>query len=195
MRLRWVGDSRDYVKWDCIVENETSHFVFYVPMLRWSVDPTCKNPQVQNHFDQRKSLKQFEELFPERFAVFDSQMKEYSKSVADEYFQSVIEELARLQRSHKVLVFNDPDTGVEPASGAKDEHLRSEDLCSVWEALEPGGKLIVYQHASRNTSWRQKLLERTGRILNGKAGQISRLYFDEELAKDVCFLVLEKSES
>jgi len=195
MRLRWVGDSRDYVKWDCVLENAKGRFVFYVPMLRRSVDPECKHSEVQMHFDQRKDLKQFAELFRGDFSVLEFQDREYSKRDAEGYFRLVIEELRRLQRSHHVLVFIDPDTGIEPESGAKNEHLRNEDLRSVWKALNSGDKLIVYQHASRTPGWKERHLNRAAEILETEFAPDKHLYSDETLAKDVCFLVLEKPKS
>lgn len=157
MRLRWVGDSRDYVKWDCVFENANGRFVFYVPMLRNNVDPKCMHSEVQEYFDAQKNLDLLERLFPGRFAVFSSPFPEYSTEAADEYFRNLVEQLRRYQQRWKVLIFIDPDTGVEPPSGAKDEHLRSKDLRFVWEALAPGGRLIVYQHASRSDAWKQPL--------------------------------------
>ncbi len=194
MRLRWVGDSRDYVKWDCVFENSNGLFVFYVPMLRCNVDPICKHDVVQRHFDQKKSLDQFRELFPDRFAVFDFSCKEYSTKNANEYFRLVKERIHELQRTQRILVFIDPDTGIEPTSGAKAEHLRGRDLSLVWAALRPGDKLIVYQHASHNENWRQDLRGRVGHFLQIEPARVPDPYYNEKLAKDVCFLVLEKSE-
>jgi len=115
--------------------------------------------------------------------------------VADAYFQSAIEEFQTLRQSHKVLVFIDPDTGIQPGGGAEDEHLRKKDIRSVWEALKSGDKLIVYQHASRTNGWRENLLKHAAEVLKMELTQDKNLYFDERLARDVCFLVLEKSES
>jgi hypothetical protein len=163
-------------------------------MLRCSVDPVCEHSEVQGHFDQRKSLDQFRELFPDRFDVFDFASREYSTKGAGEYFGLVKERINELQRVQKVLVFIDPDTGIEPASGAKDEHLRGCDLCLVWTTLQPGDKLIVYQHASHNGNWREILRMRVGEVLEIEPFLVPDPYYDEHLAKDVCFLVLEKSE-
>jgi hypothetical protein len=147
---------------------------------------------VQSHFDQRKDLEQFRELFPGRFGIYDPAQKEYSKSEADRYFQGVVDRIKELQKENKVLVFIDPDTGIEPTSGAKDEHLRAENLRFVCECLRPGDKLIVYQHASRNKDWMDHLRQRAARVL--KEGMTLDLYCDEDLARDVCFLVLEKPQ-
>jgi hypothetical protein len=192
MQLRWVGDSRDYVKWDCVFENSEGRSVFYVPMLRSNVDSICKHSEVQRHFDQRKDLDQFEELFPGCFHLFSPQ-EEYSTKIAEEYFRSVIDRLKELQRKQKVLVFIDPDTGIEPRGGAKNEHLRCRDLHAVWNALQTGDKLMIYQHAPRVGNWKQHLKEYVADVL--KPEPVSEPYFNEKLAKDACFLALEKSKS
>jgi len=193
MRLRWVGDARDYVKWDCVFENADELFVSYVPMLRTDVDPVCRHKKVKDHFDKRKDLSQFGDLFPNRYSLFEFDGEEYSKSVADRYFESVVEKLKEIQREHRVLVFIDPDTGIEPASGAKDEHLRWKDIRLVWGTLRCEDKLIIYQHAPREKDWIQRLKERTARELGIKA--VAEPYCNQELAKDVCFLVLNGSKS
>jgi hypothetical protein len=195
MRLRWVGDSRDYVKWDCVYENSEGRLVFYVPMLRSDVDAVCKHAEVQRHFDKRKSLDQFHDLFPDRFEVFVFPRSEYSTKIASEYFSSVVIRLRELQRKGRVLVFLDPDTGVEPTSGASDEHVRGNDLRTVWTALRPGDKMIVYQHASRSAGWKDALRMRASEFLKIEPVQVPNPYFTGNLAKDVCFLVLEKPES
>jgi len=60
MQLRWVGDARDYVKWDCVYREATTNtFVYYVPMLRdtgWSLHV---HPAVQQFFNAQKDLKHF----------------------------------------------------------------------------------------------------------------------------------------
>ena len=194
MRLRWVGDSRDYVKWDCVFKNSSGRFVFYLPMLRRNADATCRHPEVQDHFDQSKDLDQFRRLFPNRFAVFSFSGREYAVEDADEYFGSAVVELAKLQRTQSVLIFIDPDTGIEPVSGGRAEHLRSRDFCLVWESLRPRDRLIVYQHASRTKTWRQDLSNHACDILRIEPSHVSDVYYDARLANDVCFLVLEKSE-
>jgi len=192
MRLRWVGDSRDYVKWDCVFEKSVGYFVFYIPMLRASVDPKCGNEKVQQHFDQRKDLKQFQDLFPGGFDVFMFGNREYSTLFANEYFESVISRLSELQRTQHVLVFIDPDTGIEPQSGARDEHIRLKDLQLVWHSLRATERLIVYQHASRNSDWKERLATCAKVALSVDGISVSDLYCNEQISKDVCFLSLEK---
>jgi hypothetical protein len=193
MRLRWVGDARDYVKWDCVFEHSNGRYVFYVPMLRQKVDSRCRHPEVQCHFDQRKNLRQFSDLFPGRFDVFEYSEQDYSKALAEEYFGLVRKRMAELQNEHKVLVFLDPDTGIEPEGGGKDEHLRMKDLGFLFGSLKSGDKLIVYQHASRTRVWKENLLMRAGQRLGIEPTVELNLYFNEKMAKDVCFLVLDKS--
>jgi hypothetical protein len=191
MRLRWVGDSRDYVKWDCVYQNGKDYFIFYIPMLRTKVDSSCVNLNVQSFFDSRKRLDQFGELFPGRFEVFVHE-GDYSWHIADDYFRSAVTRIEELPRDRNLLVFIDPDTGIEPKSGAKDEHLRERDLQSVWRALRPKDKLIVYQHAARNSDWQDRLRRRASTILELEYSRISKPYCDSRLSGDVCFLVLEK---
>ncbi len=148
MRLRWVGDSRDYVKWDCVFQSADGRFVSYVPMLRRIVDSKCKHSQPQEHFDLMKSFEPFGEPFPDRFSVFDFGGREYSRIATDEYFQSVIQRLQRMQQPHRVLAFIDPDAGIKFGRAAKDEHLNEKNFRAVWDVLKSGDKLVVHQHAS-----------------------------------------------
>jgi hypothetical protein len=190
MRLRWVGDARDYVKWDCVFGNAGGRFVFYLPMLRRTVDPRCRHRQVQDHFDRSKDLANFGALFEHRFEVFEFGGREYSKDVADEYFKIAIERVKQLQEREKLLVFIDPDTGLEPNSGGKDEHIRVKDLWAVWEALLPRSLLVLYQHASRTKGWEDRLATRARELLQLR--NLPQTYCDPRLAGDVCFLLMEK---
>jgi hypothetical protein len=191
MRLRWVGDARDYVKWDCVFEHARNRFVFYVPMLRKYIDPKCRHPEVQNFFDESKNLESFKQLFPNGFEVFVCG-EDYSVENADRYFQGVIARLQTLQNNYRVLVFIDPDTGIAPKR-AKSEHLRLEDLSTVWHEIKSQGSLVIYQHASRNNNWKQEIARRLQNHLQIPSSAIAEPYCNEKIARDVCFFVLEKS--
>jgi hypothetical protein len=192
MRLRWMGDSRDYVKWDCVFENAKGRFVFYIPMLRDEPNKRCMHREVQNFFDQKKSLYDFKALFPHGFEVFEFG-KDYSKRDADSYFQLVTSRLTEIQQQHGVLVFIDPDTGVEPISGPADEHVRLKDLGTVWRKLRPKDCLVIYQHASRDKNWKAKAGKHVSICLGLENDVELEPHCNVEMAADVGFLVLEKS--
>ena len=191
MRKQWVGDSRDYVKWSCVyrVAGQQS-IVLYVPMLRPDIFAGENlEPAVQVFFDELKSFNIFSRLFPGRFHSIEA---EYTKSDSDEYFEDVLRRLIELQKQNPVVVFVDPDTGLEPISGSKDEHLQIRHFRKLASALCSGDRIILYQHASRDAGWRERQHQRLLGISDPNAYQVSEPYYEPETAKDVCFFTVAR---
>jgi hypothetical protein len=191
MRKQWFGDSRDYVKWSCIrFEAGTELSVVYGPMLRPDTFSGDKlDPVVQVFFDAHKDFAILASLFPAGFTYLSDT---YERERSDEYFDALELSIAAAQRKSKVLVFLDPDTGIEPKSKAQNEHLREADLSRVGGQLRPGDKLVVYQHAPRKSGWRETWSLRLGPLAASLKMELSQPYYEEETSKDVCFFTFSK---
>jgi hypothetical protein len=44
------------------------------------------------------------------------------------------------------VVLLDPDTGMEPPSGADRKHIKAREVEVLWAALDPGDWMVLYQH-------------------------------------------------
>jgi hypothetical protein len=190
MRKQWFGDSRDYVKWSVIYrESEPDLQVLYVAMARPDELKGDVHPFVQAFFDIQKDFCLVKGLFKERITVISD---EYSNRKHSTYFQIVIESLTELQKSGPTVVFLDPDTGIEPKSGPKDQHVRLDDIEMVAQRLHPRSRVIVYQHATQDkrVPWEQHAREKLISILEPDRFLL-RIGKDTPRAHDVCFLIAE----
>ena len=190
MRKHWLGDSRDYVKWSCVYRTAgETHFVLYVPMLRPdSFGGDNLEPAVRTFFEEFKDLNTFERLFHGRFEVIEG---EYTKADSDEYFSRVKSRLAKLQENSPVLIFVDPDTGLAPRR-SKDEHLQIKHYEELTSSLKSGDRLVLYQHASRETNWRESQRKRLIALHDANLHEVSQPYHEEKVAKDVCFFTITR---
>ena len=78
------------------------------------------------------------------------------------YFKDVVARLSRLGRP--ALVFLDPDKGIA-ARRATENHVAVNELTQVWEALNPGSVLVVFQFAQRSAGWRENAIDLFGRAV------------------------------
>jgi hypothetical protein len=191
MRKQWFGDSRDYVKWSCIRhEAQGDYLVLYGVMLgKDSFKDKALDPHVVDFFDRRKDFSALGELFPKGF-VCETAL--YTKLGADEYFDKIIERISELQAQHNILVFLDPDTGMEPKGDITDKHLRMCDVRRVCAALMPGDKLVIYQHASRVGNWIDTYEMRLKHVCGDMKVTLGPPFYAPGVAKDVCFFTLTK---
>lgn len=190
MKTKWFGDQRDYVKWSYIHQHARDNTqVLYVPMLTDTPDlyPSIP-PQIRDFFSRKKHLAQFGELFPGRFQMIEGQ---YSAATAAEYFDLVHHNIRQLKTSGPIVIFLDPDTGIQPLTRFDSKHVRLEDMRKIWHPLSHGDALIVYQHAYRKIGWRQQV---TSRLKEERAFADADIqsFCNADVAKDVCFFALTK---
>jgi hypothetical protein len=146
--------------------------------------------EIVRFFDKHKNFQAISELFHADFSLFS---EPYEIKNSDHYFKG-LESLIRASQQHsKVLVFLDPDTGIEPQkSKAGSEHLRKSDIAQVCKLLHAGEKLVVYQHASRTENWQKIWTERLAPLADEMGTTLSEPYYEEKTAKDVCFFIFTK---
>jgi hypothetical protein len=194
MRKQWFGDTRDYVKWSFVYsEASPNASVCYIAMARPDEIKGTVHPTVIRFFDKSKDLGLVREMFSEHFlALLDG----YGKAQRHEYFDQAESLIKEGQSMDRVVIFIDPDTGIEPPSGGDSRHICLADLRRLCDLLRSGDKLIVYQHAPimRKKTWIEDGL---GRILDGEWTRSYRVtsYHNTDCASEVCFLKFERSKT
>ncbi len=144
---------------------------------------------VVHFFDEHKDFQLISALFP---GGFDYLPDIYEIRNADRYFDSLEDRITVAQSKYsKVLVFLDPDTGIEPKR-AGNEHLRRSDISRICECLRVGEKLVVYQHASRSKDWQEIASNNLLPLAATTKTVLSEPYCEENTAKDVCFYTFTK---
>ena len=100
---------------------------------------------------------------------------------------STVAELKAIPRP--LIAFLDPDTGISPTKRANPEHVAWSDLERIWEALENGDVLVVYQHADRSSGW----TESRRNLLSDRIGAPCQMITGKEIAGDVALLWCQKT--
>jgi len=109
-------------------------------------------------------------------------------------YQEKILTKIRERRERPSIVFLDPDTGLQPRN-ADWTHVLDAELAEIWQCLNSGDLLAVYQHQTNRSGveWRtpKKLqFERALGIQTGTA-KVARA---DELARDVVFFFAQKGQ-
>lgn len=156
----WYGDKRDRVKWGALVHlarsqglSKIMQVAFYRhrpnnPTLQTDDGPVPVPKEVWNHFSNLRNIKKLREPTGIEIVVLDQVFYPRQRR---QYIREVIQILGQHSASPKI-VFLDPDTGIEPVR-AKAEHVTTEDIREIWEALSAQDWLAVYQHAGRREDW------------------------------------------
>jgi hypothetical protein len=148
--------------------------------------------EVVRFFDDHKDFKAISVLFPKGFTYLSDV---YEVKDSSRYFERLQQVIAAAQERSKVLVFLDPDTGIEPSSRAGNEHLLKSDIKAVCKHLRAGEKLIVYQHAPRKPGWQEDWIAKLTPIAMEMRTSLSAPYHEPDAAKDVCFFTFTKEDS
>ena len=82
----------------------------------------------------------------------------------------------------------DPDTGIEPKK-ARPEHVKTDDIQKLWEALSQGDWLVLYQHAFRETNWRETTCEKFAEACGVEK---VRTFEARDIVSDVMFFAANK---
>ena len=173
MRGRWFADDRDLVKWSALVKiAERAHIasILQVTYRRTDELPTVRVDDVTTPVDPRvwtffRDLRKIEGLGREIGMKITVLEDEFDSRQRGRYEAKVRETIVRM-RPGAVLLFLDPDTGLQPltASGA---HVTREDVTNLWNVLQGGDALVIYQHARRDTTWRSAVAAELSRLCDG----------------------------
>jgi hypothetical protein len=90
--------------------------------------------------------------------------------------------------ARSLLLFLDPDTGLEP-SVVKKAHVTKCDVKRAWSDLRRGDWLVLYQHARREKGWINAVRGQLKEICRGVDVDVAH---SKKIAKDVAFLCAGK---
>lgn len=195
MRNQWYGDNRDLVKWAEVfrLAQDGQRQVVYVPMpnpddppfdtLRLSSGAGLPQ-QVVQHFRDMGKVDQIP--WPCGFVSVQGAMTDRAA-----YFRAVRTKVME-RLGHPLVVVFDPDTGIEPKSGAGPTHVARDELREVFDLLRPKDVLVLYQHARRTNGWLAEISDDVAAALGVPLGLV-RAVRCVELAWDVALLTVEKT--
>jgi len=195
VRDSWYADKRDLVKWGTLAHialREHLQLIVQVPYARGGSRPTLRtskgevaiHPAVWRFFRDLSAVEALGKTLGCKVVVipdiFDPQQRQA-------YNQTVVDRL-RDFRAPKVVLL-DPDTGLASAKPAA-EHVAPRDVQGVWEAINRGDWLVLYQHASRTKTWRTDAGRRFAAICGARECEE---FLAPQIAWDVVFFAVRKA--
>jgi hypothetical protein len=195
MRDSWYADKRDLVKWGTlahIAEREHLPLIVQVPYPRVGSRPRLQNggkevpiqPAVWDFFRNLSGVEHLGKGIGRQIVVipdiFDPQRRQ-------RYNQTVVDRLRALSTQKVVLL--DPDTGLAAGKPAA-EHVTPADVQAVWNAINQGDWLVLYQHASRTKTWRTDARRRFTAIC---CVQECEEFNAPDISADVVFFAVKKA--
>ena len=193
MKDTWYADHRDLVKWGTLAHLAEKHSLAVIVQVAYlrpgtrAVLLSGKNevpisPAVWSFFRNVTAVVSLGDLLHRRVVVIDAPFIPRRRR---QYRQAVVESVRGVACSKIVLL--DPDTGIAPAKPSG-KHVTAEDIAAVWEILQPGDWIAVYQHRSRSKTWKEDARDRFAAVCGNNVEQ----YSAPKIAADVLFLAKRK---
>lgn len=193
MRDTWYADQRDLVKWGTLAHLAERHSLAAIVQVAY-LRPGRRNALVNGNgevpipaavwsfFRDVTAVCNLGPLLHRKIIVID---KPFMPRRRRQYREAVVESLRSVEGPKIVLL--DPDTGIAPAKPSG-KHATAEDIAAVWEVLQPGDWIAVYQHRSRSKTWKKDARERFAAV----CGDAVQQYAAPKIASDVLFLAEQK---
>lgn len=162
MKDSYYADKRDLVKWGALVHLACRHRIKKIVQVGFlrsdsqaslsfgSEEVEFPTP-VWKHFRSPQHIEELGRLSDVEIDLFDTVFEPVQRQA---YVENACSYLRKLNVGKIVLL--DPDTGIEPDSGCKSEHISEREVSLFWQALAPGDWLVIYQHKSRQPDWSER---------------------------------------
>ena len=214
MRGEWYRDKRDIVKWTSVLylaKRQKVKCILYVAMCpsqetripKLSTNG-CDVSDAEQYFDQVIGHFRVEDWTNDLKSFGSSQGievevvgGEYSAKNGTSYFKEVCEKIKVFEEKYRkspILVFLDPDTGIEPQK-AKREHVKKRDLKIVFDKLRPGDYLVCYQHRPQSVSsidrkWQKEAEKRMACAVGVNKSRVE--FFESDYDSELTILAVKK---
>ncbi len=164
MNIMWFGDNPDLMKWTLVrqILKANGANLVYIPYLNENSEVTGRikdvvDPGVWEYFKSIERLIGLLKVVSRKTKVV---WQGFDHSARDTYLRRVVD-VVRQRDAGPVVVFFDPDTGIEKGHLGP-HHASNRELKTVWERIKPGDSVLLYQHAWMERTWQrtaQKLLD------------------------------------
>lgn len=196
MRDIWYSDNRDLAKWGVLVHLARQHSlrsIIHVPY--WRPEPERPHfrfrdravPVAEDVWAFFRDIRHTERLGRDCGIPVKVLTARFDATNREEYSAMVRQQLGHNARP--LLLFLDPDTGLEPGRAIVTHVTRSE-VHDAWSGLHRGDWLVLYQHARRTPDWVASVSSQFSELCDGSAVEVAR---SERGGTDVVFLCVTKS--
>ena len=204
MRNEWYGDKRDLIKWPTLLHIAQRQGIGRIFQIAMRTDGEPAYPEiiplggqvavvhqdmtahVVDHFHHHNDLNGIAAVGGHFDVEIEVLPDEFTHAGRDDYFAGVNNTIQMSEIA--TLWFFDPDTGIEPPSGANQKHLKLTELSNAFELINPGDYLACYQHAWRAENWQMLAVRRLSQHLHIQENLVE--VFTSDYARDVIILAV-----
>ncbi|MDD5451964.1 MAG: hypothetical protein PHT49_08740 [Desulfovibrionales bacterium] len=195
MRDLWYADNRDLIKWAVLIHIARSNFlqtVIQVPYWRpekarqhftFQGSRIPISEDVWHFFRNIQDIARLGQQCGVEVKVIMEPFKHTDRASYSEHIARCLEGCTR-----PLLLFFDPDTGLEPKSTSA-KHTTKKEVRYSWSNLRAGDFLVLYQHARRENNWIKHIASQLGEACDGATIEVAR---SEDIGKDVALLCVQK---
>jgi hypothetical protein len=195
MRERWFADDRDLIKWAVLIQLAKSsalRTIVQIPYFRPEnyrprfhfLRDLCVSDEVWKFFKNLKSVERLGEPGIEIKVFLDEEFNSHDRSFFSQKITAYLEGCDR-----PLLLFLDPDTGLEPKT-ATVTHVTKKEVGHAWAGLKKDDWLVLYQHARRQKEWKTDVSHELRQICQGANVEVAR---SDDIGKDVALLCARKA--
>jgi hypothetical protein len=195
VKERWFADDRDLVKWSALLHFARAHALTRIIQVAYArVD---ERPQVTigEHtvavddvvWTFFRDLQRIQHLGTTTGIPIDVIDDTFDPKNRAAYQQRVMNVLAA-NRDGSILLFLDPDTGLQPTR-ASAEHVARAEVRACWRQLAADDWLALYQHARHDKSWAEDVRRELSALCDSVPIDLVR---STEIGKDVALLFARK---
>jgi hypothetical protein len=196
VKERWFADDRDLVKWSALLHFARAHSLARIiqvayaraderPQVTIGEQIVAVDDAVWTFFRDLQRIRHLGATVGIPIDVIDDPFDPKKRPA---YLQRVIDVLAA-NRDGAVLLFLDPDTGLQPMR-ASAEHAARQEVQTCWQHLASGDWLALYQHARHDKSWLGDVRRELSALCDGAPIDLVR---STEIGKDVALLFARKA--
>lgn len=184
MKAQWYGDSRDLIKWGCLLhlaeQYEASKilqvaFLTETPWPKLTIDSGGNNEREVELPDTVKlHFRDINHITLLKTRVSSDSGRQFGIEVLSDAFSDRGKYLAGVLQTIKgltgptAIVFLDPDNGLAPKK-SNEKHVRENEVRQIWSALRAGDVLALYQHKTNrrgNTKWAEDKRDQLETVLD-----------------------------
>jgi hypothetical protein len=190
MRNQWYGDKRDLMKWGTLIHlagDDPAVRILQVLMMRPDaerdsslterkahvVTPHSMPARVSDYFRRFRHVRDIVHL-DTRIGVYDKPFPGKDQGTCQDrrthYFAATCQWIGRFREKRRVVLV-DPDTGIKQERRTW-RHIEPKELHCLYDELNPGDMLILYQHALHRRNWVRMTLTQFAEAIGVRRGEV-----------------------
>ena len=195
MRDIWYADNRDLIKWGVLFRLAERYeaariiqVVYYRPSTFGQIEIDGQQVTIPEeiiaHFRNVRAVGSVDSHI--RVAVFDPVVQNRQT-----YLRAVLA-LLPAYAGERIVVFLDPDTGLEPQTPSL-EHVLGTEVSAIWANMKSGDVLVFYQHQTNRAGqpWIPQKHAQMAQALGVPQASV-KIASGEAIARDVVLFFLQK---